>query len=311
MALNQIFENYTVASWRVGNLPPLKFPISRITENGGNRIVKRERPYRDGQKLDDTGSMGKSWTLEVIFENSIEEAGLDETTPLYPDILNQLIASFDVHEVGDLILPTRGFITARASTYNRVESSDLRDGAVVSFTFEEDNQDDVGNLQFEQYNANASARRLGEQTVFSATSEGLWSTSLGDLREFASDLEAYANYPDDVVSSIDSQVAVVIGATNQIARAFTRQNDSRRNQLGDPELSVTQRHLNETADIAGRARREGYKGRSARVPFFVRNNTDLFTVAVEVGQLPEDLLAINPEVDPLFVPANTMIHILG
>lgn len=305
-----IFEQYPVGTWKVGSLPALKFPVCSISESGGNRIVERERPYRDGSKLDDTGSKAKRWALKVQFENSIQEEGLDETKPLYPDILNEMIASFDIHETGDLTVPTRGKVRARAESYSRDEVESDRDGAVVTFNFVEDNEDNVGAQQFEQLNINASARRLTEQTVFSATSEGMWSTSLADINEFASELEAFANFPGDVVADVDSQASIVVGACNRVGRAFSREDKANRDLLNDPELSQTQRKLEETKDMAGRARGESYRGRPRPVPFYVAGNTDLFTIAAKLGQLPEDLISINPNVDPLFVPARSVVQVL-
>lgn len=305
-----IFEEYPAGAWKVGNLPNLLFPVCDIREEGGNRIVERERPYRDGAKLDDTGSKAKAWHLTVKFENSIQEEGLDSTTPLYPDVLNQLIASFDIHETGDLVVPTRGMVRARAETYSRQEQKDDRDGATVTFTFREDNEDSIGAQQFEQLNVNASAKRLTEQTVFSATSEGVWSTSLADLNEFASELEAYANFPGDVVADVDSQSSIVIGAGNRVGRAFSRETEENRNFLNDPELSQTQRKLEETKDLAGRSRGESYQGRPRPVPYYVAGNTDLFAIAAKLRQQPEDLISLNPDVDPLFIPAGSVIKIL-
>ena len=305
-----IFEQYSVCSWKVGNLPILKFPVVDITEDGGNRIVIRERPYRDGAKLDDTGSKGKIWRLVVKFENSIEEEGLAPDIPLYPNVLNDLIASADIHETGDLVIPTRGKVRARLDTYSRHEVDTERDLAIVSFTFCEDNEDNIGNQQFEQLKINASARRLGEQTEFSATSEGMWSTSLSDLREFGSKLEAFANFPGDTVADIDNQAGIVIGTTNRVIRAFTRLNDDSRNQLNDPEMSLTQRKLEETKDLAGRSRGDSQQGRPRSVPYFVKTNTDLYNIASDLGQNSEDIISLNPNEDPFFILGGTVVKVL-
>lgn len=305
-----VFEQYPVGSWKVGSLPALKFPVCSVQESGGNRIIERERPYRDGSKLDDTGSKAKRWSLKVKFENSLTEEGLDQTTLLYPDILNQMIASFDIHETGDLTVPTRGKVRARAESYTRDEVETERDEASVTFIFVEDNEDNVGAQQFEQMQINASARRLAEQTVFSATSEGMWSTSLADLNEFASELEGFANFPGDVVADIDSQASIVIGATNRVERAFIRETEENDALLADPELSQTQRKLEENRDLAGRARGEAWQGRPRPVPFYVDGDTDLFTIAARLGQIPEDILSINPGLDALFIPAGSVVQVL-
>ena len=49
---DEIFEKMPAAQFTVAGLT-LGFPVLRIQQSGGNRIVKRERPYRDGAKLDD------------------------------------------------------------------------------------------------------------------------------------------------------------------------------------------------------------------------------------------------------------------
>lgn len=304
------FESYPVAAWSVGALPILYFPVLSINEDGGNRLVERERPYRDGAKLDDTGSKAKRWVIKAIFENSIEENGLDQQKLLYPDVLNEMIASFDTHETGDLVVPTRGAIRVRAESYTREETSAERDGACVTFTFVEDNEDNVGGSQFEQLKINASARRLAEQTEFSATSEGLWSTSLADVREFAADLEAIANFPGDTIADIDNQVGIVIGAANRVLRSHSKETRENRNQLNDPECSLTQRKLEETKDIAGRARGEAYRGRPRPVTYYVPGDTDLFQIGAELRQDPADLIAINPAVDPLYVRRGSTIYVL-
>lgn len=305
-----VFEQYPIASWKVGSLPALKFPVLSISESGGNRIVERERPYRDGAKLDDTGSKAKRWGLKVTFDNGIDEEGLDSSKRLYPDVLNELIASFDIHETGDLIVPTRGRVRVRAESYQRDESEVDRDEAIVTFMFVEDNEENIGANKFEPMTINASANRLTEQTVFSATSEGVWGTSLSDLNEFASELEGLANYPGDTVANIDSQCSIVIGAANRVGRAFTRESEENRNMLNDPELSLTQRKLEETKDMAARALAEAYKGRPRLVPFFVVGDTNLFALSAILNLEAEVLIEINRAIDPFYVPRGTVVNVL-
>jgi prophage DNA circulation protein len=305
-----VFEQYPVASWKVGSLPALKFPVSKISESGSNRLVKRDRPYRDGTKLDDTGSNAKQWNITVVFDNGIIEEGLDGSKPLYPDVLNELIASFDIHETGDLVVPTRGRVRVRAETYQRDETESERDEAVVVFAFLEDNEDNVGANAFEPMSIHASANRLTEQTVFSATSEGSWGTSLADLNEFAGELEGLANYPGDTVANIDSQVSIVIGAANRVGRAFTRESEENRNMLNDPQMSLTQRKLEETKDMAARARAEAYKGRPRLVPYFVTGDTDLFSIAALLDSAAEDIIELNRSIDPFYVTKGTTINVM-
>jgi prophage DNA circulation protein len=312
----EVFEQYEVASWWVGSVK-VKFPVTSIQESGGNRIVERNRPYRDGAKLDDVGSNATRWTVEAIFENSINEPGVNGgnstafgTTPLYPEVLNQVIETFRTHATGDLGLPTRGTVRARAESYTRTESESERDCAKLSMVFVEDNEDNVDAQKFQQKTAQGSAKQLTESAVFDAQSEGAWNTSLADLREFGSELEGIANYPSSTRQDLDSQASIVVSTVNSVER--TAQDGERKNgydALTDPETSRTQRKLEETRDLAGRSRLNPRVGRRRLVPLLIDAGTDLFTLAANLGQDVADLLDVNPSLDPNFIPAGTVLRV--
>lgn len=306
----EIFPQFEIASWKVGSIPLVKFPVASINETGGNRLVERERPYRDGAKFDDTGSKAKRFTVKVLFNNTIQEPDLPSIPPLYPDAMKLMIASFDQHVTGDLTLPTRGKFRARAESYARDEAAEGRDEATVSFTFVQDNEDNVGAAAFQVKRVNASVKRLGETTEFSAQSEGVWDTSLADLREFCSELEGIANYPGNTVDDVDSQASIVISTCNRTQRGFSKANKRNESLLRDPELSRTQRKLDETRDMAGRARNDARAGRPPIDSIIVPNDTDLYTIAAQYGQSVIDLIDLNAGLDPTFIAAGTIVRIL-
>jgi prophage DNA circulation protein len=303
-----LFEKLVVASWTVAGLPTIYFPVQSIRESGGNRLAIRERPYRDGGKVDDIGSKPRRWSLTSIFENSIKEEGLPPTKALYPHVLNRLLESFGKHETGDLVVPTRGRIRARADSYARDEISDSRDHAMVELEFVEDNEDNVDAQSFASPSVGASARRLSETTRFSAQSDGAWSTSLADLNEFVSELEAFANAPGDAVADLDQQAGIVIAATNRAGNAF---NDAAEGSdvLRDPESSQTQRKLLETKDMAGRARANAQGGLPRIVSVTYSNTRTLFSIAAELGQDAAELISLNRVLDPLEVPAGAVVKV--
>ncbi len=312
------FEQYEVCSWKVGSKQgQLKFPVTSITETGGNRIVERNRPYRDGAKLDDVGSNATKWTVEAIFENTLMdgEPDLDQSRKLYPTIVNEVIDSFRTHATGDLVLPTRGKLRVRAESYTRVESESERDYAKLSLCFVEDNEDNVDAQKFKQRQVNASSRSLTETTEFDAQSAGAWKTSLADLREFGSELEAFANFPGSTRAELDSQAAIVISTVDSVVRSSEkahRENPDPINNpdsLLDPESSRLQRKLEEIRDLAGRSLAMPLAGRRRLVPFRLDASTDLFTVAAQLGQSAMDLMDVNPNVDPNFIQAGTVIRI--
>lgn len=298
-----IFEQFPAASWKVGQKPQLFFPVESIQEEGGNRIVERERPYRDGAKLDDTGSKARRWSVEVLFDNSI-----DETTTanggalLYPEILNEFIRSFDEHEVGDLVLPTVGKIRARAQSYSRKEVQDAeRDAGRLTLKFIEDNEDSVGARSFEPPTVKASARILAEQATFSAQADGVWDGTMADLNEFGDNLEAIASFPTDTVQDIDAQAGIVVAATNRVLHAFTneRPTEKARKQLTDPDSSVTQRKLLTLKDTSAKAKQDLTVEGITRI--VVQDTCDLFAIAVSLGTTVEELIRMNPGIDPFNV----------
>ncbi len=311
--MTEVFEQYEVASWKVGSKQGLlKFPVTSLSETGGNRIVPRNRPYRDGAKLDDVGSDATKWQVEAIFENSMmeREPDLDQSTPLYPDVLNSIIDSFHTHATGDLVLPTRGRIRARLESYTRVESNSERDFAKLTLTFCEDNEDNVDVQKFKQRTVNASARSLTSATEFDAQSEGAWSLSMADIREFGSELEAVANAPGKFRQEMAERIHIVSSTVLSVLR--TSEKAARENgydALMDPESSRVQRKLEETQDIVGRSRAQAGAGRPRLVPYKVEQSTDMFTIATQLGQNAMDLMDVNPRVDPSWIPAGTVIQV--
>lgn len=305
----ELFPQFEIATWGVGVYPATKFPVMSISESGGNRLVERERPYRDGAKFDDTGSKAKRFTLKVCFNNSIDEPDLPSDVVLYPEVMLLLLDSFDQHETGDLTLPTRGRFRARAESYTRDENAESRDEATVSFTFVADNEDNIEAQSFGDPTVQASMRRLAESTEFSAQSEGMWDTSLADLREFGSELEGIANYPGNTVRDVDSQAAIVVSTCNRTQRGFSKANRDNESLLRDPELSQTQRKLDQSRDMAGRARNDARAGRPRMSTIVTTGDTDIFTIASQRNQNPNDLMDVNPNLNPLFVAAGTVVRI--
>ncbi len=307
-----IFPQYPPASWKVGTKSELVFPVETISESGGNRIVARERPYRDGAKLDDVGSSPKCWSFSCTFNNSVQE-GNSSALPLYPNVLNELIRSFDEHETGDLVVPTVGKIRARAKTYRREETSEIRDTAKVTFEFEQDNEDKIDATAFALPTVRATVRTQAEAATFAAESDAAFDLTLADLNEFAAGLEAIANYPSDVLSDVDTQAGIVVAATNRVLKAFTSKSNNpkekARSMLSDPDGSVTQRKLVELQDTAWRARAELRSNSPPVVRQVFETTFTIFDIAARLGQDADKLMGLNAGLDPFFIPAGTVVRV--
>lgn len=313
-----IFEQYQPGQWRAApDEPVLAFPVLDVNEAGGNRIIERDRPYRAGAKLDNTGSKAKRWTMRVAFENSLQEPGIDAVNggvALYPDVLNALLDSFDrfPDETGDLSVPTRGWVRARMESYGRVEEFGERDYAVLTLTFVEDNEDRVDASSFTAPTVSANARRLSEVTTFDAQSDGIWDDDTRSLEETAADLEAVANAPGETQQEVDQKAGASIGSVNRVLKAFSEPGRGGRDKLRDPESSSTYRKLQATKEIAGRSRQEARRGRPPLVSVVFERRQSLVTVAAMFEQDFDDLLAVNPQIDdPLYIPPRTPVKVFG
>lgn len=309
----EIFSEYKPAQFTVGGRS-FAFAVTKIDEIGANRLIERERPYRDGAKLDDTGSKATRWTLEAIFENSIEDEGLNTINGgklLYPDVLNQLIDLFKVHETGDLVVPTVGKRRARAESYRRTEAADQRDCALVSFVFTEDNEDSVNASSIQAPTANANARRLGETTTFSAQTMGSWSQALSQLNVFMYQLEGLVTSPIDSVQRIRQGARQVGMHAVRVTQTFSRPDRAGRNLMLDPSNGHLERKLAQQVEIAARAANEARRGRPKLVQLVFRETTSLFRISIVVNQAFEDLLSVNPDVDPFLIPAGTVVNVFA
>jgi prophage DNA circulation protein len=312
---DDVFPDYPVASFKVGN-DEYAFPVVSIQESGGNRIIPRERPYRDGAKLDDTGSRPKEWTMMAIFNNNVAlgEDGVSEVNgdqALYPDILNLLIGIFDVHETGTLVVPTIGGQRVRAESYNRVEQDDLRSTAMVQFTFLEDNEDDVAFRIITAPTANANAQRLAESTTFDAQSLGDWDQSFADLETFTADLQALANSPQDTFNDIVNTNERIKGTAKKTLQLSKQAGVPGRNLMITTNGNRTERKVNEEIAIAARLTNDARRGRPQIITIRVTRNTSLFAVSALTEQDVVDLMDINPTLDPLFIPAKTLVKIFA
>jgi hypothetical protein len=311
-----VWEQFPIASWTVQGSTKRAFPVQSIDEYGGNRLVVRNRPYRPGAKLDDTGPMPKRWTVTVCFENSIEEVGLEENgeTPLYPDVMNEILESFDLYhdEPGDLVLPTRGPVRARLETFRRVETQEDRDQATIVFTWIQDNEDNVDANSFQLPSVKANSRRIAEEVEEEMQEDAAWDTSLGDLKEFANNLEGLINAPFEFKQDFEQQAKIAMGAVDDVFTALSDATVDGRGKLNDPETHVAQRELGTMKDMVGRETVESRKARPVIVSVVFREQQSLMSIAAIYGQDYNELMEINSTIaDPLNIPAGDVVKVFG
>jgi prophage DNA circulation protein len=306
-----VFEKYPVASWSPGNgSRKFFFSLEDIKESGGNRIVPRRRPFRDGAKLDDTGSNEKTWVLTAYFENTIDEPNLQNLEPQYPGVLNDIIDSFDVHETGTLQLPTRGEVRVRAQSYERIESSTERDCARVVFTFVQDNEDAIDAASFSNPTVRATVQTSVDATVFGMEGLGGFSQFLADLEAATLDLQDAIAAPGEALADLDQKAARVGQLAGNVEKQFLVTAQLGRDLLTDPDAWATLRELRLLQDRTNRAVFEKTSPIAPIVTAVFATARSIFDIATQLAQDPSDLAAINGDIeDLLFIPAGVVVNV--
>lgn len=316
------FEQYPVASWQVGSSPTIRFPlVDSLGETIGNRLVRQERPYRSGAKLDSTGAMPREFSCVALFNNSILEPGLEgNARPLYPFMLRELMASFATQETGNLILPTVGLVRARADKCQRVEAVTERNEARLSLTFVEDNEDALAQASLALPTVRSSIARQASQTVFSARREGTHDSYLNGLQrksqggtltltEAAAEIEGLLQAPGRSLADLETQVRASRRALQRIVRAVERDHNDGAN---DPRGSEFFRNVNRMLDTEASAADEKFRSRP-RVKSFVIDVavTSIFEIAARLKQNAADLLDLNGErvADPFSLERGEVIRV--
>lgn len=313
----EIFEQYEVASWKVGSAPKIAFPVISVQESGGNRLAMRARPYRDGVKIDDIGSAEKHLTMVAVFHNSLEETGLTEInggTSLYPDVLNKLIDTFDQHhdDAGDLVVPTRGPVRARLDTYQREEHHDERDFATLTLNFIQDNEDNVDAASFTLPSVKAQTQQVANEIEESAVEDAAWDTSLQDLADYAGQIEGLINAPQEYQRDFEGRAKILTASIRRVFTAFMQNGVPGRDLFKNSNTSGTQRSLVLLQDMVGRETIEARRGRPQLVSVAYSEQRTLMSIAAEHGQSYEDLLEVNSQLeDPMAIAAGDVVRIFA
>lgn len=307
--MTEVFEQYGPCRWVCrGN--DVTFAVLSIREQGGNRIVEHKRPFREGAKLDDTGAEPFVWIVTAVFENSIQESGLRQDEPLYPEALNRLIRSLSVHDTGTLYLSTRGAVRARPKTWERSESNETRDYATLAITFVEDNEDAVDRAALKEPSASGSLKRLAEKAKFSAAKAGTF--SLGDLQAAAEDLQNLMQAPGRAIDDVTRAVEKVKNICKRTIRVMAQESERISQFVSAPEESDLARQLAELMDVASGAelQRNTATTRAGLTRMYVvPADTDLYTIASALGVEPTVLADLNFLPDPLWITAGTKLRV--
>lgn len=309
------FEKYPVGSFTLGGTT-WKFPVAKIEETGGNRLVLRDRPNRPGVLVNTTGAAKRGWNVTCEFSNdgARYEDGLDPNATLYPDVLNALIDNVfnGQDETGDLVLPTRGKVRAWGYTYNRDENSETRDAAFVTFVFVEDNEDAVDKAAIQALTVKGSGDLVAQKAVFDSQSGGLWHFTIGQLLEDIREIQGILQFPDTFLDDALSNVTAMTRTLDDLVSTFSDDQEEARSFFTDPASSRLARRIVQLKDvIAGTPSESSQRNQRATTSVVYPRDYSIFDIAVLVGQDANDLMELNQYrvEDPLKIEAGSVILI--
>jgi hypothetical protein len=306
------WEQLGPASFKIDGEIELKFMLVDQGIGGGNRVPKRERVFRNGRKLDFTGTRGDDFALTAIFNNALTEPGMGDYPQMWPDRLDRLEAAFKTGKTGTLHLPWRRNIRCKPETWSRrATAGDERDGETLTVTFLEDNEDTVDEASTATVSVQASVLRKAAEAVFDLEKEGAWDGSFEDFTQLAADLEGVLAAPGEFLADVVHKAGRVRRAADSIRKSLSSRAPGRDHMLG-PEGAQAERRLVEIMDLAGLAEAEA----SSHLPKIVTRtfptDRDIYSIATELGQSARGLIAINGQIEDLaYIPAGTPVHVFA
>jgi len=294
-------QSFSVFSFKVGGVR-VAVPCLQDDVEGGNRIVRFPRPYREGEKLDDTGAEARVWTPVAVFGNNIEEPGLDPNVPLYPDLMTAFLRLAGTHETGDLVTPHDGVVRARFAKFKRITPEDLEDFAMVQCTFIEDSEDSVGADAFARPSVSGRHRRLAEETKFSLELEDGWADPILEIQVLASELEGLMRAPGRAVEDAQARFRSLAHSLQSLGQTFLEVTGLAREEGTSPPTCSAELRMHQLLDLSAAAAAERQASAPARVPYIVKQPTTIFYIAARVKQPVEALLDLNWKIeDPFYV----------
>lgn len=293
--------DFAVMSFKVGGVK-LAFACLHDDAEGGNRIVRFPRPYRDGEKLDDTGAEARVWTPIAVFGNDVKEPGLDPAIPVYPDLMARVLRLFATHETGDLVTPHDGVVRARAHKWKRVTPEDFVDYAAVHLTFIEDSEDSVGAEQFSRPGVSGRNQILADETRFSLELEDNWSDVILEVQVLASELEGLMRAPGRAVEDAQARTRSLAHSLERVIATAQEVTGLSRAEGTSPPAPAAEIRLHQLLDLAAAAAAERQSTAPERIPYVVKQPTSIFYIASRVKQPVEALLDLNWKIeDPFYV----------
>lgn len=298
-------------SWQPDGGDAITFTAVSIQESFENRTVKRERPYREGAKLDDTGRGPMTWSVRTDMFDGIVEEGVPSNQ--FTEIEPKLFLACQTGKTGFLTLPTRGIVRAKVQSWRRGDDTSERDVAQVDIVWIEDNEDDVDFYAFDEFSARSTAQSFANLTVADLGALGISDTNTQQLQDAAKKLEEAAQSPGVNLQEVEAQARKLSALCAKIEGYYAGgppSADSIANMAGVPDAYSAIRNLRNLRDTAQRAIYEQVSSKPKVKTVKFARGMSAVEVALETSNTFEDVLALNKNLlDLFFIAPQTPIRV--
>ena len=280
----------------------IRFPLESSDMEGGNDFVEHTAYRRRGADMEPAGGKAYRGSLTIPLINSgplVARYGR-----LWPDLRGDLIAEFESHPIGTLVHPTWGTLEIAVQSWSASDDPGLRNGQRLKVTFEEHNAS-LATL------IGASGALTTDPTT-TVQSQAQAADALG------APFVGYTPMTEGIVAQMTTLESASSLTSSEVQGAFNTMNGLVTTRLALPSLAGVDANAAVVALSSVRVSLQSYFARYApnvravryyRLPAEMSVAEIAHTVYGDMS-LTGLVLAVNSFVDPLLVPAGTLITVL-
>ena len=280
----------------------IRFPLESSDMEGGNDFVEHTAYRRRGADMEPAGVKAYRGSLTIPLINSgplVARYGR-----LWPDLRGDLIAEFESHPIGTLVHPTWGTLEIAVQSWSASDDPGLRNGQRLKVTFEEHNAS-LATL------IGASGALTTDPTT-TVQSQAQAADALG------APFVGYTPMTEGIVAQMTTLESASSLTSSEVQGAFNTMNGLVTTRLALPSLAGVDANAAVVALSSVRVSLQSYFARYApnvravryyRLPAEMSVAEIAHTVYGDMS-LTGLVLAVNSFVDPLLVPAGTLITVL-
>jgi LysM repeat protein len=290
-----------------GSYDGMEFPVVEVTAPFGSAAAFHKFPHRPGQKIELTGREPVVGSMTIALFNNLH-AWNGNNDDLWPGTAQFLRERAQRQQLGTLVVPTFGTIDRALIKYTEHYPPGTRNGCMATIDFQEDNSDDISvgeasarsmlsdlaNTDLDKMTLSVSLMKLKALKLPSPRGGMDIFEALGRLGAMIDQLAYDLTGPMRLAAQIDNAIAKLLKSSEAFGEAVNY-------DLTDVLLNIR--------DVTQRAVSEALEKFSVK-RFVAAADTTLSAVASAASNTMEEVMRLNPGVDPLDVPVGTVLIVL-